>query len=170
MDEDTQLAKAAAGGDAAAFSRLVRRHEGAVRRFLRRLSGESADDLAQEVLLQAWRLGSTWRGTGSYKSWLMGIAWTQFLAGRRSDQRRLARETAWENPAPVATDTATRIDLMRALSELGERERAAAILCFGEGCSHGEAAAAMRLPLGTLKSIVARARTQLAQRLEVGDD
>ena len=59
---------------------------------------------------------------------------------------------------------------MRALSGLGERERAAAILCFGEGCSHGEAAAAMRIPLGTLKSIVARARAQLAQRLEVADD
>ena len=169
MDEDTQLAKAAAGGDAAAFSQLVRRHEGAVRRFLLRLSGQSADDLAQEVFIQAWRLGSTWRGTGNYKSWLMGIAWTQFLAARRSDQRRLARETAWENPA-AETDTSTKIDLMRALSELGERERAAAVLCFGEGCSHAEAAAVMRMPLGTLKSVVARARAQLAQQLEVGDD
>jgi len=169
MDEDTQLARAAAAGDAAAFSQLVRRHEGAVRRFLLRLSGQSADDLAQEVFIQAWRLGSTWRATGSYKSWLMGIAWTQFLAARRGDQRRLARETAWESPG-AAIDTAARIDLMRALSELGERERAAAILCFGEGCSHGEAASIMKVPLGTLKSIVARARTQLAHRLEVAHD
>lgn len=169
MDEDSQLAKAAAAGDAAAFSQLVRRHEGAVRRFLLRLAGHSADDLAQEVFIQAWRLGSSWRGTGSYKSWLMSIAWTQFLAARRGDQRRLVRESGWESPAP-ATDTAAKIDLMRALSGLGERERAAAILCFGEGCSHSEAAAVMHIPLGTLKSIVARAREQLAQRLEVADD
>lgn len=169
MDEDTQLAKAAAAGDATAFSQLVRRHEGPVRRFLLRLSGQTADDLAQEVFIQAWRLSSTWRGTGSYRSWLMGIAWTQFLAARRSDQRRLARESAWESPA-APTNTAARIDVSHALSELGERERAAAILCFGEGCSHSEAAEAMGLPLGTLKSVVARARAQLAQRLEVSDD
>ena len=169
MDEETRLAKAAAAGDAAAFSQLVRRHEGAVRRFLLRLSGQAADDLAQEVFIRAWRLGSTWRETGSYKSWLMGIAWTQFLAARRGDQRRLARETAWEQPA-ATIDSAARIDLMRALSELGERERGAAILCFGEGCSHSEAAAVMGLPLGTLKSVVARARAQLAQRLEVADE
>ena len=169
MDDDTQLATAAADGDSAAFSQLVRRHEGAVRRFLLRLSGEAADDLAQEVFIRAWRLGSTWRATGSYKSWLMGIAWTQFLSAQRGDQRRLARETAWESPA-AAVDTGARIDLVRALSELGERERAAAILCFGEGCSHGEAAAVMGVPLGTLKSIVARARKQLAHRLEVGND
>ena len=168
MEDDTRLAKASAAGDAAAFSQLVRRHEGAVRRFLLRLSGQAADDLAQEVFIQAWRLGSTWRGTGSYKSWLMGIAWTQFLAARRSDQRRLARETVWEYPA-ASMDSATRIDLNRALSELGERERGATILCFGEGCSHNEAAAIMRIPLGTLKSVVARARTQLAHRLEVAD-
>lgn len=169
MDHDTQLAKASATGDAAAFSQLVRRHESAVRRFLLRLSGQAADDLAQEVFIQAWRLGSTWRGTGSYKSWLMGIAWTQFLASRRRDQRRLARETAWAHTAATA-DPATRIDLVRALAELGERERGAAILCFGEGCSHNEAAAIMRIPLGTLKSVVARARTQLANILEVADD
>jgi RNA polymerase sigma-70 factor (ECF subfamily) len=169
VDEDAQLAKATAAGDAAAFSQLVKRHEGAVRRFLLRLSGHAADDLAQEVFIQAWRLGSTWRGTGTYKSWLMGIAWTQFLSARRGDQRRAARESNWENEAAVV-DATVQIDVQRALAELGERERAAAILCFAEGCSHSEAATIMRLPLGTLKSVVARARTKLAERLEVVDD
>lgn len=169
MDEEIRLAKAAAAGDAAAFSQLVRCHEGAVRRFLLRLSGQAADDLAQEVFIRAWRLGSTWRGTGSYGSWLMGIAWTQFLAARRGDQRRLARDSAWEPPAAQMDSTAA-LDLARALSELGERERAAAILCFGEGYSHKEAAMVLNLPLGTLKSVVARARMQLAQRLEATDD
>ena len=48
----------------------------------------------------------------------------------------------------------------------GTPERAAALLCFGEGCSHGEAAEIMGLPLGTLKSIVARARAALVKILE----
>jgi len=169
VDEDDQLAKATAAGDAGAFSQLVRRHEAAVRRFLLRLSGQVADDLAQEVFIQAWRLGSTWRGTGSYRSWLMGIAWTQFLAARRADQRRVARESSWERPV-VTADSTTLMDVQRALAELGERERAAALLCFGEGCSHSEAAAIMGLPLGTLKSVISRARTTLAQRLEIVDE
>lgn len=169
MDDDARLARATATGDAAAFSQLVRRHEGAVRRFLMRLSGHAADDLAQEVFIQAWRLGSSWRETGTYKSWLMGIAWARFLTARRGDQRRLAREGSWED-SHARVDPTVRIDVQNALGELEERERAAAILCFGEGCSHGEAAAIMGLPLGTLKSVVARARTKLAQRLEVVDD
>lgn len=167
--DDGTLGKEAAAGNAAAFSLLVRRHEGAVRRFLLRLSGQDADDLAQQAFIQAWRLAGTWSGSGTYKSWLMGIAWKQFLATGRSDRRRRNRESAWE-PEAATADPALRIDVERALGALGERERAAALLCFGEGCSHSEAAAIMGLPLGTLKSAVARARTALAERLEVSDD
>lgn len=169
MDEDAQLAKAAAAGDAAAFSQLVRRHEGDIRRFLLRLAGHAADDLAQDVFIQAWRLGSSWRGTGTYRSWLMGIAWTQSLRARRADERRTARESAWENDA-ARLDTDVQIDVQRALAELNERERGAAILCFAEGYSHGEAAGIMGLPLGTLKSVAARAKAKLAQRLELSDE
>ncbi|HET9810305.1 MAG TPA: RNA polymerase sigma factor [Sphingomicrobium sp.] len=169
MDEDLALARAAASGDAAAFARLVRTHEAAIRRFLTRLAGHSADDLAQEAFLRAWRLAGTFKGSGSYKSWLMGIAWTQFLASRRSDKRRAEREGQWKpEAAPPSPDR--RIDIQRALSVLGERERAAALLCFGEGCSHSEAAAIMDIPLGSLKSIVARARSALAAQLETAND
>lgn len=169
MDQDNALARRAAAGDAAAFVQLVRRHEGAVRRFLTRLSrGEGADDLAQEVFLKAWRRARDWRGDGSYRAWLMKIAWTQFLTSYRAKGRSAAREQeAYEREAASAHDPDTAIDLGRALAALGERERAAALLCFGEGCSHSEAAEIMGLPLGTLKSIVARARTALAARLEV---
>lgn len=169
MDEDALLAKAASNGDAAAFAHLVRRHEASVRRFLSRLSGHSADDLAQDVFIQAWRLGGTWRESGTYRSWLMGIAWKQFLAARRADQRRIVRDSQWVDPTSPS-DTILRIDVRQALNALTERERAAAILCYGDGYSHAEAAAIMGLPLGTLKSIAARARSRLAQRLEVTDD
>ena len=169
MDRDTQLAQATAAGDAAAFTELVRRHEGSVRRFLLRLSGHSADDLAQEVFIQAWRLSGSWRGTGTYRSWLMGIAWTQFLSSSRADKRRVTRESNWENVS-VTFEQSARIDVQRALAELTEQERAGAILCFGEDFSHSEAAQIMGVPLGTLKSIVARARAKLAQRLEEADD
>jgi RNA polymerase sigma factor (sigma-70 family) len=165
MDQDVELARRAAAGDAAAFTLLVRAHEAPVRRFLRRLAGEAADDLAQETFLKAWRGAGQYRSEGRYRAWLMRIAWSLFLGARRSDGRRDAREAA--APAPgCRPDPDMAIDLERALSGLGERERAAALLCFGEGCSHAEAAEIMELPLGTLKSIVARARASLVRTLE----
>lgn len=157
------LAQQAAAGDVAAFTELVRRNERRVRSFLARLTaGEGADDLAQETFLQAWRMASTWRGEGSYQGWLLRIAWRQFLSSRRG-----RRETPVEmDEATGWTDGTARIDVDRALARLPERERAAALLCFGQGCSHGEAASILGLPLGTLKSIVARARAELVRQLE----
>ena len=165
MDQDSELARRAAAGDAAAFAALVRAHEAAVRRFLRRLAADSGDDLAQETFLTAWRRAGDYHGAGRYRAWLMRIAWTTFLGAHRAGRRREAREGGvgpWQ--APPDPDLA--IDLARVLAALGERERAAALLCFGEGCSHAEAAEIMGLPLGTLKSIVARARAALVERLE----
>ncbi|MDB5691935.1 MAG: hypothetical protein JWO81_998 [Alphaproteobacteria bacterium] len=141
----------------------MRRHERRVRSFLARLTGgEGADDLAQETFLKAWRMASSWRGDGPYLGWLLRIAWRCFLSSRRG--RRETTSEAGEQA--VAADEIARIDIARALAGLPARERAAALLCFGEGCSHAEAAAILDLPLGTLKSIVARARTGLVRQLE----
>jgi RNA polymerase sigma-70 factor (ECF subfamily) len=165
MNQDIELARRAAAGEVAAFTLLVRAHEAAVRRFLRRLAGDAADDLAQETFLKAWRAAGHYRGDGRYRAWLMRIAWSLFLDARRAGLRRDQREAdtfvAENRPDPDAA-----LDLERALSTLGERERGAALLCFGEGCSHGEAAAIMGVPLGTLKSIVTRARAALVAKLE----
>lgn len=172
MDADTELGRRAAAGDAAAFTALVRLHEAKVRRFLDRLlRGEGADDLAQEVFIKAWRMAPRWREEGAYGAWLMRIAWNTFLAYQKGQGRRLHRETAAYDPDPLPSDNADQaIDLKRALAGLSERERAAALLCFGEGCSHAEAAAILELPLGTVKSLVARARTRIVAYLEKKHD
>lgn len=166
MGSEADLAKAAAAGNVAAFTALVRMHEAAVRRLLSRLlRGEGVDDLAQDVFVRAWRMAGSWRGEGTYKAWLMGIAWGIFRADYRARSRRAAREQTAPDDSPPA-DADLSIDLAHALAGLDERERAAALLCFGEGFSHSEAAKVMDLPLGTLKSILARARGKLAARLE----
>lgn len=168
MDQDLDLARRAAAGDAAAFTALVRAHEAAVRRFLARLtrgantSQGGADDLAQETFLRAWRMAGAYRGEGSYRGWLLRIAWTR-LAGAARKRREAPGDELGEvghDPRPDRM-----LDTERALAALSPSERAAALLCFGHGHSHGEAAAIMGLPLGTLKSIVARARAKLADHL-----
>ncbi|HEX8532838.1 MAG TPA: sigma-70 family RNA polymerase sigma factor [Allosphingosinicella sp.] len=171
--EETGRARQAAAGDAAAFAALVRMHEAKVRRFLNRLTrGDGADDLAQEVFVKAWSMRASWREEGSYGAWLMRIAWTSFLSARRADTRRMERDFhTLESSTPGAEFAPeAALDVDRALASLDERERAAAMLCFAEGYSHGEAARIMDLPLGTLKSIVARARARLVQSLESSNE
>ena len=142
----------------------MRAYEPRLRALLHRLAGEAGDDLAQETFLAAWRAAGTWRGESSYFTWLARIGWRQFLSHQRS-----AKQT---EPLSGAADTAVfpqeehRIAIDQAMIRLPERERMAALLCFAEGYSHNEAAMIMSLPLGTLKSLVARARQHLVQYLE----
>jgi RNA polymerase sigma-70 factor (ECF subfamily) len=67
---------------------------------------------------------------------------------------------------PVADDIEQRVAIDRALAALPDRKRAAALLVFAEGHSHSEAAAMLDIPLGTLKSVIGRARTALTPLLE----
>lgn len=163
---DTVLAARAADGDTAAFTVLVRRHERRVRAFLARLcrSGE-ADDLAQETFVQAWRMARAYRGEGSYQAWLLRIAWRRFLSAARSRRPELPAEPDSADIPPQAHPGAG-MDITRAWAPLGPRARATALLCFSEGYSHTEAAGILQLPLGTVKSLAARARAQLAAALK----
>ena len=161
MEADNRLAVQAAAGDLAAFALLVRRMQGRVRGFLLRLTAGDhalADDLAQETFLLAQRKLRQFRGDGSFVGWLLRIAWTCFLTHRRAMRPVVALDSEEVSAAP---DPAIKLDLERALYCLGENERAALTLCYGLGFSHGEAAAMMGLPLGTLKSHVQRGRERL---------
>ena len=171
MDPETELARRAAGGDAAAFTRLVRRHAAPVRRFLRRLlPQDGADDVAQEVFVKAWRMRAAWREDGPYGAWLMRIAWTSFVSFYRANRRHGGGDAPAADEPSGYRDADAALDMARAMAGLEPRERAAAQLCFAEGYSHGEAAHILQLPLGTLKNVVARARSQLAAALETNHD
>ncbi|HEU0135063.1 MAG TPA: RNA polymerase sigma factor [Allosphingosinicella sp.] len=168
---DETLAAAAARGDGAAFEALVRRHERVVRGFLARLAGsDRADDLAQETFLTAWTKGAAFTGEGRYKGWLLRIGWRTFLMDSRGRGRRLP-SYAGTGEAPEQAD---RSDAERdlivedALARLKEADRAAVVLCLVLGHSHREAAEILNMPLGTLKTRVARGSAQLLELL--GDD
>ena len=92
MISDLELATRVAGSDdQAAFQQLVERHQAPIRGFLRRLlAGDhsTADDLAQETFLIAYRKIPGWKASGTLSSWLHTIAYRQFLQHRRKHKRQ----------------------------------------------------------------------------------
>ncbi|MEO6341283.1 MAG: RNA polymerase sigma factor, partial [Caulobacteraceae bacterium] len=128
-----------------------------------------ADDLAQETFLAACSGLSAWRGEASVRTWLCGIAWSKARNARRSLFRGMVRDGAYTERAglqhPRATGAEERLALANALAELPLEQRAAVALCLAQDFTHAEAAAILRLPLGTVKSHVSRGRTRLLSAL-----
>jgi RNA polymerase sigma-70 factor (ECF subfamily) len=166
-DGEAALIAAAATGEAPAFARLVQRHQAPVRGFLRRLSGNhaDADDLAQETFVTAWTRLASFRPGASFRAWLCGVAYRKWLARARSEGRRLRREREAEPDMPAAANPDHRLDAATALAALPPEQRAAVALCLAAEFSHAEAAAALDLPLGTVKSHVTRGRAKLLELL-----
>lgn len=163
------LQDAQAGSDLA-FGRLVTAHQAVVRGFLRRMLGggwADADDVAQEVFVHAWQGLHSVRDPDHFKSWLIGIAWRRAQDHIRSNQRRARRDQDWLQSlsTPDGVSAEERIGLEKALAALEQDQRACVALSLGEGWSHPEIASALNIPLGTVKSHVARGRTRLLQAL-----
>lgn len=172
--DEARLIAAARKGDSRAYAALVDAHQQAVRGFLRRFTGvwADADDIAQEAFVTAWAKLNRFEGRSSFRSWVSGIGFRLARDARRAHGRTGARDAAWlqtqevaENEAPIED----RIALERAMAELPDEQRAAVALCLGEGFSHAEAAAILKLPLGTVKSHVTRGREKLLRALETSD-
>lgn len=134
---------------------LVEKHERPLRAFLTRMAGpQVADDVAQEAFLKAWRFAAQYDGQARYSTWLTRIAWRC-----RIDQVR--KERRFEVP-PIGglSGCGLRAEIGDMLARLSDTERAALLLCEGHGWTHVEAAEMLRLPVGTLKSTVARAKAK----------
>lgn len=164
MDDGALVERAVGTRDVAAFSQLARLHQSKVRGLLLRLTRgnhAAADDLAQETFLEAWRGIANFRGESSFSTWLYRIAYSRYLmqARKRKPDEQLGD---WQGTtASGESATVARVDLERAFAKLSPPESAALTMCFALGLSNTEAAAAMDIPLGTLKSHVLRGREKL---------
>ena len=153
-EEDLALSRRAAGGDSAAFAMLVEKYERPLRGFLSRTFGpDVADDIAQDAFIKAWRAAGQYDARARYSTWLTRIAWRCRLDTLRKERRVEPDDL----DAPITTDTDEVRDM---LARLSENERASLVLCEGHGWTHVEAAELLGLPLGTLKSTVARAKAK----------
>ncbi|MEO8134997.1 MAG: sigma-70 family RNA polymerase sigma factor [Betaproteobacteria bacterium] len=166
------VARVLAGDDRHAFAELTRRHQGAVRALLRRLTKNDhglADDLAQDTFLQVYRSLRQFRGDARFATWIYRIAYNIFLAHVRSShpEEALPEQLPDDPSGPsLSHASAMRMDLARALATLSEGERAAITQCYYQDLSHEEAAYVLGCPLGTVKTNVLRAKRKLRTLLQ----
>lgn len=158
--------------DRRAFERLVLRHQSMVRAVLRRLAKGDlglADDLAQETFVLAWRNLRHFRFEARFSTWLYRIAFNAWQSEVRKKREVLLDDRDDAPPlfdvADDVPDTAGRIDLERAMATLSDGERAAISACYYADLSHEEAAQALGIPLGTVKTHILRAKAKLKARL-----
>jgi len=181
IDPDAELIARWQAGDASAFEVLVRRHERRVFGLVFRMLGnrEEAEDVAQEAFLALHRHGRRFRGEARFSTFVYRVAANAALNRRRSLGRRRAREDALayrqdagddlpstpRDPEDAASGGEIQERVQTALLGLPRDLRMAVVLYDIEGQSYGEIAQVLRIPEGTVKSRIHRARTALRDRL-----
>jgi len=172
---DAALAARAAEGDRDAFGALVLRHQGAVRRACRAVTGDEhdADDAAQDAFLSALDRIETYDPKRPFGPWLMRIATNAAIdllrrrAVRRTELLDEGLAAASGSPARDAEQAELKQRIGRALAGLPERQRVAVTLFDLEGYAHAEIAEVLGIPEGTVRSDVFHARRKLREALGV---
>lgn len=146
-----------------------------LRAFALSLTGtqDRADDLVQEALVKAWHKQDSFEPGTNIRAWLFTILRNEFYSQMRKAGREISdAEGALTDSMAVHPGQLGRLDLadMReALQKLPDDQREAIILIGASGMSYEEAAEICGCAVGTIKSRVSRARSRLAEILDVHD-
>lgn len=176
---DVDLMAAIAGqGDRAAFATIFERYAGRVKGFL--INGgatpEQAEEIAQDVMVTIWRKAASFDSTrAGVSTWIFTIARNRRIDILRKESRPEPdpNDPHFVPAAPV--DPASQLAaqdrdkaVRQALDDLSEEQREVVRLSFFASLSHGEIAAELKMPLGTVKSRLRLAFGRL--RSALGDD
>ena len=183
MDE-TALVHSAQNGDLDSFNTLILHYQDSVFNTALRIMGDEdlAQDAAQEAFISAFRSISTFRG-GSFKAWLMRMVtnacYDEFRRQKRRPTTPLEPDTAdgeemdspkWladPNMTPAERSEADELEhaIQHCLDALPTEFRTVVVLADIQGMDYSEVATASKVPLGTIKSRLARARLRLRECL-----
>lgn len=175
---DAELLRRAVAGNHAAFGDLFDRHAPAIYNFCLRRSGDrtAAEDLVSATFLHAWRRrADVVLDHDSLLPWLYGVAanlTSRHIRGARRYEAARARLPRPALEADPADDVAVRLDegrragrVSEAIASLPERDQDLLVLCAWQGFSYREAALALGVPVGTVRSRLSRARGRLRDLL-----
>jgi RNA polymerase sigma-70 factor (ECF subfamily) len=170
MDELTGLFVAARDGDQFALASAIRASQPDVWRACAWLVDRAeADDLVQETFLRALRALPAFRAESSARTWLLVITrrtCADALRQRKRRRRLQHRLPAADSETPDAT---RRVALEALVDALAPERREAFVLTQLLGCSYEDAAVTCDVPVGTIRSRVARARNDLAAALRAAE-
>lgn len=170
---ETRLVLLAQAGDAGAFRALAELHVVGLLRGASAMGCDrnSAEDLAQETLLEAWRSLGRYDGTCRLGTWLFGILRNRFLKSLRrrklvftDELTRLAGSTMEGGPVQAVLQDELAGVLREAVAELPDGQREVIELRFFGGASLQEIAVLLDCPLGTVKSRLHHGLEKLRQQ------
>jgi RNA polymerase sigma-70 factor (ECF subfamily) len=177
--EEAELVGRARAGDAAAYEELVRMHQQIAMRtaWLVTRNATDAEDAVQEAFVKAYRALGRFREGSPFRPWLLAIVANEARNRRRSVARsdRLALRVAEVRPsggAAPSPEAAALLDeertvLVEALNTMREEDRLVVGYRYLLGLSEAETAAALGVPVGTVKSRLSRALVRLRSALSV---
>jgi RNA polymerase sigma-70 factor (ECF subfamily) len=183
--DDTALLLAAGKGDRQAFGALVERHHRAIIRFAHRFLSTAdratAEDIAQQVFLAAWKAAPSFQPRAAVSTWLFRIATNACLNYQRGRRRRPAAPLVGEPEADAPVRRTDAADagalhreraehLQRAIEALPANQRAAILLRHVHDLSYAEIATVLETSISAVESLLFRARSRLRDLLERGND
>jgi len=168
---ETELCTLAQAGDAEAFATIVRRYQGPVYRIcLRYLSRADAEDAAQETFVRAFIHREQFDPARPVLPWLVTVARHICLDRIRKHKPELDADIdshvsgAHPDARLVARDALNRV--AEGMATLPDNEREALMLFHQEGLSYAEISASLEIPMGTVMTLIHRARGRLKQLLQ----
>jgi RNA polymerase sigma-70 factor (ECF subfamily) len=169
---DQELITRSQAGDLGAFETLVRRHQDRIYNLTYRLTGnrEDATDAAQDAFIRAYQALSRFRHAATFSTWLYRIATNAALDLLRRRPAVPPVELSVDHPALSDPEAeAHRREIGRrvhaALSQVPPEFRAAVVLVDLQGLSYEEAARALDVPIGTVRSRLSRGRDAMRAQL-----
>lgn len=176
---DADLVAAAVGGDRAAYDVLVGNYQHRLFNTLVRLTGShhTAEDIAQDAFVQAYRKLSTFQGKSAFYTWLYRIAFNLAMSDARrrrpvtclegDQQTKAMAEPADTRDSPQqSAEAREQVELVQAaINQLADEHRQIVVLREIEGCDYQQIAEILEVPVGTVRSRLFRAREQLKTKL-----
>lgn len=169
LSDISLVTQVAVFGNRNAFDKLVVKYQSPVRRFfLHQTMGDSqlSDDLAQDTFIKAYVNIRQFRGTASFSTWLMRIAYNVFYDYTRSHASQGTSDVEQVQMIASSSSSSLKMDIYDALARLKPDERTCITLQLIDGRPIDEISSIMGVPSGTVKSHLSRGKEKLATYLK----